>query len=113
MMEEAAQEWTQHLRLAVLRALLDLPEATGHESLITDLVNSVAIMADRDQVRGAIVWLDCQVLVSAEVKRGALCASLTDLGERVAEGKRPYPGVKRPSRALHSAAQIAIEKLKG
>lgn len=113
MMEEAAHEWTQHLRLAVLRALLDLPEATGHESLITDLVNGVAIMADRDQVRGAITWLSEQQLVVAEVKRGAMCASLTDRGERVAEGRAVYPGIKRPSRALRSAAQLAIDKLKG
>jgi len=111
-MEEAAQAWTQHLRLAVLRALLDLPEMTGHESLIVDEVNAVAIMADRDQVRGAMSWLHDQQLVACEVRRGAMCATLTDAGESVALGKRTYPGVKRPSRALVAAARLAVERLK-
>jgi hypothetical protein len=113
MMEDAAQAWTQHLRIAVLRSLLDLPEQTGHESLLVDLVNGVAIMADRDQVRGAISWLHEQNLVVAEVKRGALCAMLTERGGLVAEGKRSYPGVKKPSRALSAAAALALDQLKG
>lgn len=112
MNEDYAEPWTQHLRLAVLRALLDLPEQSGHESLIVDMVNAVNIMADRDQVRGAITWLHEQRLVLADVRKGCLVADLTELGERTAEGRRSYPGVKRPSRALATAARLALDKLK-
>jgi hypothetical protein len=31
----------------------------------------------------------------------------------VAEGRRSYPGVKKPSRALSAAAALALDQLKG
>jgi hypothetical protein len=111
-MEDIAEEWMRHLRLSVLRSLLDLPQNIGHESMLVDLVNAIGIGADRDQVRGVVKWLSDQGLVTCEVKRGALVASLTDRGESVAEGKANYPGVKRPSRALGVAAAIALDRLK-
>lgn len=113
MNQDYAEVWTEHLRIAVLRSLLDLPNRTGHESLVVDMVNAVSIMADRDQVRGVITWLHEQGLVYAEVRRGSLCAQLTERGERVAEGKSTYPGVKRPSNVLPTAARIALDNLKG
>lgn len=113
MTEQFVEPWTQHLRLAILRSLLDLPDRSAHESLIVDLVNAVRIGADRDQVRGAITWLHEQGLVVAEVVKGSLAAQLTERGERVAEGKSSYPGVKRPSNVLPTAAKLALDNLKG
>ncbi|SMF85800.1 hypothetical protein SAMN06265365_1584 [Tistlia consotensis] len=107
--------WLQHLRIAVLRSLGDCKGQTGHESLLTDMVNAVHIMADRDQVREQLAWLHEQELVIAEVSRGALVATLTEAGQWVAEGKRTHPGVKRPNvtaAVARQALSIALDQLK-
>lgn len=112
-MSAFAEPWTQHLRLAILRALNDTPGTACHESLLVDLVEAVGILATRDQVRGAIAWLHENGLAIAEVRKQALVATLTENGARVAEGKSDYPGVKRPSPALQAAARLALDTLKG
>lgn len=112
-MSNFAEPWNQHLRLAILRALNDTPGSGAHESLLVDLVNAVNIMADRDQVRGAMTWLHDNSLLVADVRKGSLVATLTEAGARVAEGKSSYPGVKRPSLALPTAARLALDDLKG
>lgn len=107
--------WREHLRIALLRALLECDGKTGHESLLTDLVNAVHIAADRDQVRDELVWLHEAELILAEVKREALVATLTERGAAVAEGRRDYPGVKRPNVTARVARQvlgIALDQLK-
>ena len=74
-LERYGDAWTRHLRLALLRALLDCNGRTGHESLLTDMVGAVHIMADRDQVRAELLWLHRSDMVVAEVKHGAVCKS--------------------------------------
>lgn len=107
--------WREHLRIALLRALLECDGRTGHESLLTDLVNAVHIAADRDQVREALIWLHRENLLLAEVKREALVATLTERGAAVAEGRRDHQGVKRPNvtaRVARQALDIALDQLK-
>jgi hypothetical protein len=110
-----ADAWVQHLRIAILRALLDCPGRCAHESLIVDLVNAVHIMADRQQVRSELIWLNEQELIVGEVKSGSIVGVLTEAGGWVAEGKRDHPGVKRPNITAGVARQalsIALEELK-
>ncbi|TXH36308.1 MAG: ArsR family transcriptional regulator [Rhodospirillaceae bacterium] len=107
--------WTQHLRLALMRAMLDCPARRAHESLLVDLVAGVGIAADRDQVREALLWLHDQELVVGEVAHGSIVATLTERGEWVAEGKRDHEGVKRPNATAgiaRRALSISIDQLK-
>lgn len=108
--------WRQHLRIAILRTLNDAPGRLAHESLLVDLLAADAmISADRDQVRAELVWLNEQELVIAEVKNGALGATLTETGGLVAEGRRDHPGVKRPNvtaAVARKALTISLDALK-
>lgn len=96
-LERYGNAWTRHLRLAILRALADCKGKTGHESLLTDMVEAVHIMADREQIRAEVIWLHKEDLVIAEVKHGSICATLTEAGGKVADGRMDHPGVKRPN----------------
>lgn len=114
-LERYGDAWKRHLRLAVLRALLDLKGRTGHESLLTDMVGAVHIMADRDQVRAEVIWLHQEELVVADVKHGALCATLTERGINVAEGRSDHAGVKRPNVTAgigRTLLQLSLDSLK-
>ena len=99
---DMATPWTQHLRLALLRALSsgdECPGAKGHESLLTDLVNAVHIAAERPQVRDQLLWLHKEGLVAADIVSGAVVATLLPGGRDVAEGRRVHSGVKQPNLA--------------
>jgi len=114
-LERYGDAWTRHLRLALLRALLDLKGRTGHESLLTDMVGAVHIMADREQVRTELVWLHGEQLIVADVKHGALVATLTEAGTNVAEGRADHPGVKRPNVTAgvgRTLLEISLDSLK-
>lgn len=113
-MSNIADAWTQHLRLAILRATSDTPGQAAHESLLVDLVNAVSIYADRDQVRGAIQWLHDNGLLVARVTHGALAATLTERGEWVASGRTSYPGVKKrnPMASVGDTTRLALDGLK-
>jgi len=107
--------WLQHLRIAILRSMLDLPARKAHESLLVDLVAAVGIAADRGQVREQLTWLHDQGLVIGEISHGALVATLTERGEWVAEGKHDHAGVKRPNVTAGVARQalaISLDQLK-
>ncbi|MEP9372605.1 hypothetical protein [Mesorhizobium sp. KR1-2] len=114
-LERYGDAWTRHLRLAILRALLDLKGKTGHESLLTDMVGAVHIMADREQVRAEVIWLHKEEMVLADVKHGALCATLTERGINIAEGRSDHPGVKRPNVTAgigRTLLEISLDSLK-
>lgn len=114
-LERYGDAWTRHLRLAILRALLDLKGRTGHESLLTDMVGAVHIMADREQVRAEVIWLHQEEMVIAEAKHGALVASLTERGINVAEGRSDHAGVKRPNVTAgigRTLLEISLDSLK-
>lgn len=107
--------WTQHLRIAILRALADCKGRTGHESLITDMVGAVHIMADREQVRAELAWLAEHNLVVIDVKHGAVVGTLTEEGALTAEGRREVAGVKRPNITAsvgRTLLQISLDALK-
>jgi Fe2+ or Zn2+ uptake regulation protein len=86
----------EHARLALLRALADLPKRAGNESILADLLDSIGLPLSRDQVRTALTWLSEQGLVALKTPGGYHVAELTPRGAEVAEGRAPHPGVKRP-----------------
>lgn len=109
--------WWEHLRLALLRALVsECKDGRGHESLLVDLTNAVYIAADRDQVRQALVWLHERRLVQVDIVAEAMVARITERGQDVAEGRSVVAGVKEPSagRAAKSVAELlaATKQLK-
>ncbi|TXG98575.1 MAG: ArsR family transcriptional regulator [Nevskiaceae bacterium] len=109
------EAWVQHLRIAILRSMLDCPARSAHESLIVDLVGAVHIVADREQVREQLVWFHGEGLVIAEEVHGSLAAVLTEQGAWVAEGKSGHTGVKRPNVTASTARQvlsISLDRLK-
>jgi hypothetical protein len=86
----------EHARLALLRALADLPKLTGNESILADLLDSVGLPLSRDQVRTGLTWLSEQGLVALKTPGGYHVAELTPQGLEGAEGRVRIPGVKRP-----------------
>lgn len=96
--ERQAELWREHLRLALLRFLADTAGGTLNDSLLTDAVVAIGIDADRHQVRDALVFLARGKCVRLEHVEPIVLASLTDLGEMVAKGRRRVAGVKPPSR---------------
>ncbi|MGH7027363.1 VpaChn25_0724 family phage protein [Brevundimonas sp.] len=89
--------FAEHLRIALLRALLDCPECKANDSILRDLVATVGLSATRDQVRGVIAWLSEQGLTRHTDLGGLYVATLTERGEDVAMGRATAPGVRRPT----------------
>lgn len=96
--EHTAELWRQHLRLALLRFLADAQGGATNDSLLTDAVVSIGIDADRHQVRDALAFLEESGCVRLERIEPIILASITDLGEMVASGRRRVSGIKPPSR---------------
>ena len=86
-------------RLAIL---LTLGEADGYrlnEGMLKSVLSSVALVVDRDDVRGHLDWLARQGLVTVqkmptETTGELWIAALTERGNAVRQG-RSHPGVKR------------------
>lgn len=87
----------EHARLALLRALADLPGRAGNESILADLLDSVGLPLSRDQIKTGLTWLAEQGLVALRVPAGFHVAELTPRGLEAATGRVPVPGVKRPA----------------
>ncbi len=92
-----AVHYEEHLRLALLRALLDCPEYQGNSSILTDLVSAVGLSATKDQVRTQVAWLSEQALTRHDDLGGLYVVWLTERGEDVARGRAVAPGVRKPS----------------
>lgn len=92
-----AVHYAEHLRLALLRALLDCPQYQANSSILTDLVAAVGLSATRDQVRVAVAWLTEQGLTRHDDLGGLYVVWLTERGEDVARGRATTPGVRKPS----------------
>ncbi|MFN7190368.1 MAG: ArsR family transcriptional regulator [Rhodospirillales bacterium] len=100
--ENLHDAWREHLRIALLRTLLNAPAHELNESILVDVVRSIGINATRDQVRIELQWLSEAGLASlqsfgAQSPNELTVATLTARGEDVANGRAIVPGVKKPS----------------
>jgi hypothetical protein len=87
----------EHLRITILRLLLEHPSYTLNDSMIKDLVPKFGFRPSRDRIRTQLAWLAEQDLARVECTGGCHVAHLTERGEDVARGYTTVPGVKRPS----------------
>ncbi len=90
--------FARHVRLAILRLLVEAPGYALNSSILVDAVGALGLAASRDQIRGEIAWLAEQGLVTAdELPGGLVVATLTERGSDVASGRATVPGVQRPT----------------
>lgn len=88
----------QHIRLSVLRLLVDQPGYSANDSVLTDAVNALGLVCTRDQMRTNIAWLEEQRLVTLLRPTATLTvATITERGADVAAGRSIVAGVQRPS----------------
>lgn len=87
----------EHLRLTLLRLLLDDPNYTMNDSLLTDLTEPYGFTPSRDRVRTELAWLSEQGLLTVDNDPDISIAILTERGADAARGRITVPGIKRPS----------------
>ena len=87
----------RHRRLSMLRTLEQAPQYRSNESMITQVLNSMAIATTRDQVRTELLWLEEQGFVTTEDVHGLLIAEATQAGQEIALGRRTHPDIEKPS----------------
>ncbi len=85
-----------YVRAAALRLLADLPEYRANDIVITDAVRALGLACTNDQMRGHLVWLEEQRLVTVIDVGGIAVATLTERGAEVAAGRSHIDGVQRP-----------------
>lgn len=99
------QEHTdQHVRLTILRFLLDVPGYTANASTLKTVCGAFALVVTRDQIHTHIGWLADQRLVTRSEQGDMIIATLTERGGDVAEGRTRVDGVARPSPRLPGGA---------
>lgn len=86
-----------HLRLMILRALVDAPGCVANASILKSVSQSLGLPATRDQIHTAISWLAEQGLVDRTEVGTLVVACLTERGQDVAEGRARVDGVARPT----------------
>ncbi|MEW6463779.1 MAG: ArsR family transcriptional regulator [Pseudomonadota bacterium] len=86
----------QDQRLVMLRVLSELPQFRSNSSVIASLLGQFGHHPSRDQVKGDLVWLGEQGLVSIEDIGSVLVVTLTERGGDVAAGRASVPGVRKP-----------------
>lgn len=88
----------QHVRLTVLRILVEAPGYSANDSVLNQAVNALGLTCTRDQLRTNLGWLKEQRLVDlVEPAPGLLVAKVTERGADVAGGRAIVDGVQRPS----------------
>ena len=96
-MNDYADYLRRHRRLSILRTLEMAPGYQSNESMITQVLNKLAIATTRDQVRTELVWLGEQGYVTTEEVAGLLIAEATLAGQEIALGRRVHPDIEKPS----------------
>lgn len=87
-----------HVRLAVLRALLEAPTHAINDSMLSSTMETLGLPVTRDQLRGQLGWLEEQGLINLlRPTDTLLVAQLRERGGEVALGKARVDGVQRPS----------------
>lgn len=97
MMEIAANQWRQHLRLTLLIVLSRSPSYSANDSVLSDALPVVGFRVTRDQVRGELHWLREQGLVDLEHLEDLIVATAKRRGVEIAQGLASHPEIKRPS----------------
>ncbi len=94
-----AEKKREHLRLAMLRLLAEMPDYTLNASLLQEGADAVGVPASRTEVEAEIAWLGEAALVTIRRygETNLIIPTLTDRGLEVAKGRATVPGVKRPS----------------
>jgi repressor of nif and glnA expression len=93
-----ADYFTAHLRLTILKILLEAPAYRANDSIIDTAVDSMGLNCSRDRVRTELVWLEEQGLVIRNQPHpDVTVACITERGRDVADGTSNCPGVQRPS----------------
>ena len=90
------QTVAEHLRITVLRCLVEDSNYSINESLLLDMVERYGFAPSRDNLRAQFSWLAEQGLISLGGSETCQVATLTARGEDVARGRATVPGVKRP-----------------
>lgn len=87
-----------HVRLAVLRALLEAPTHSINDSMLTTAIEALGLPVTRDRLRTELGWLEEQGLILLlRPTEGLLVAKLRERGGEVAVGKVRIDGVQRPA----------------
>jgi hypothetical protein len=98
MRPEIAEELTRHVRLTILRALLDCKDWRANESFLSTMVDEIGLSAEREEVVMQCYWLEGEGLVENKVVADLVIAQLTEEGMQVARGRKTHMGVRRPSK---------------
>lgn len=93
-----AIELVRHVRLTILRALVDCKDWRSNESFLTTMVDEIGLAAERDEIVAELKWLAREGLVETTKVAGLIIAQLTDKGMLVARGRKTHEGVRRPSK---------------
>ncbi len=96
MAKDYSQVVAEHLRITVLRLLLEDPGYSGNEALLVDMSTAYGFSPSRDRMRTELDWLREQGLVTLSGPEHCRTARLTERGADVAAGRATAPGVKRP-----------------
>jgi Fe2+ or Zn2+ uptake regulation protein len=87
-----------HARLAILRALIEAPQHTANDSLLSQLMEQLGLPVTRDQLRGQLGWLEEMGLLRLHRPTDSLIvATLRERGADVALGRAHVEGVQRPA----------------
>jgi len=93
-------EWEQHhLRLTILRGLLDAPNYTSNESIIARVAESFGFRRSRDHLKSQLRWLADVGVIKLQETEGFLIAELLRKGQDHLEGRIIVDGIKRPGPA--------------
>lgn len=87
-----------HVRLAVLRTLVEAPSRSANDSVLATAMGELGLALTRDQLRGQLSWLEEQGLIRLGRPSDTLIvAILRERGAEVALGLATIDGVQRPS----------------
>jgi Fe2+ or Zn2+ uptake regulation protein len=87
-----------HARLAVLRALVEAPQHTLNDSVLSSLMEQLGLPVTRDQLRGQLRWLEEQGLLTlVRPTETLVVAKLRERGAEVATGRSHIDGIQRPA----------------
>lgn len=93
-----AGEIQRHVRLTILRVLIDSNDWRANESILATMVDEIGLSVDREQVVAEIRWLADTKLVEVTEIADLLIAQLTEEGMQVGRGRKTHPGVRKPAK---------------
>lgn len=93
-----AVEVKRHIRLTILRALLESQDSRANANILATMVDEMGLGASEEDVEREIAWLADRDLVETVKVSGIVIAQLTDKGMLVARGRKVVEGVRRPSK---------------